>query len=40
MTLPLLRKRSTTSAARFGGDTDPYGYTQASIATIRLWKAR
>ena len=31
---PRLRK------APFGGDTDPSGFTQASIATIRLWKAR
>lgn len=28
-----------TSKAGFGGDTDPPGYTQASIATIRLWKS-
>ena len=26
--------------AVFGGDTDPSGYTQASMAPIRLWKAR
>jgi hypothetical protein len=28
-----------TSKAAFGGDTDPPGYTQASIATIRLWRS-
>jgi hypothetical protein len=29
-----------TSKAAFGGESDPPGYTQASIATIRLWKAK
>jgi hypothetical protein len=36
----LLTTNTITSKAGFGGDTDPPGYTQASIATIRLWKAR
>jgi hypothetical protein len=36
----LLTTNTITSKASFGGDTDPSGYTQASIATIRLWKAR
>jgi sugar lactone lactonase YvrE len=36
----LLTTNTLTSRAAFGGDTDPPGYTQASIATIRLWKAR
>ena len=36
----LLTTNTMTSRAAFGGDTDPPGYTQASIATIRLWKAR
>jgi hypothetical protein len=36
----LLTTNTITSKAPFGGDTDPPGYTQASIATIRLWKAR
>jgi hypothetical protein len=36
----LLTTNTLTSQAAFGGDTDPPGYTQASIATIRLWKAR
>ena len=36
----LLTTNTLTSKAAFGGDTDPAGYTQASIATIRLWKAR
>jgi hypothetical protein len=35
----LLTTNTITSRAAFGGDTDPAGYTQASIATIRLWKA-
>jgi hypothetical protein len=34
----LLTTNTITSSARFGGDTNPPGYTQASIATIRLWK--
>jgi hypothetical protein len=34
------RGEQVTSKAGFGGETDPPGYTQASIATIRLWKAR
>jgi len=36
----LLTTNTMTSQAAFGGDTKPAGYTQASIATIRLWKAR
>lgn len=36
----LLTTNTMTSKAAFGGDTDPPGYTQASIATIRLWKAK
>ncbi|QDL90413.1 hypothetical protein FDP22_00550 [Paroceanicella profunda] len=35
----LLTTNTITSKAPFGGDTVPPGYTQASIATIRLWKA-
>jgi hypothetical protein len=34
----LLTTNTMTSGARFGGDTTPAGYTQASIATIRLWR--
>jgi hypothetical protein len=33
-----LTTNTITSSARFGGASDPPGYTQASIATIRLWK--
>jgi len=36
----LLTTNTITSKSLFGGDTDPPGYTQASMATIRLWKAR
>lgn len=36
----LLTTNTMTSGARFGGETRPPGYTQASIATIRLWKKR
>lgn len=36
----LLTTNTVTSRAAFGGDSDPPGYTQASIATIRLWKSR
>jgi hypothetical protein len=36
----LLTTNTLTSKAAFGGRTDPEGYTQASIATIRLWKKR
>jgi hypothetical protein len=35
----VLTTNTITSKAGFGGDTDPPGYTQASIATIRLWKS-
>jgi hypothetical protein len=33
-----LTTNTITSRAGFGGETNPPGYTQASIATIRLWK--
>jgi hypothetical protein len=36
----LLTTNTMTTRAAFGGDTDPPGYTQASIATIRLWRTR
>jgi sugar lactone lactonase YvrE len=36
----LLTTSTLTSRAPFGGDSDPAGYTQASLATIRLWRAR
>lgn len=36
----LLTTNTMTSRAAFGGETDPPGYTQASIATIRLWKSK
>jgi len=36
----LLTTNTMTSRAAFGGESDPHGYTQASIATIRLWKSR
>jgi hypothetical protein len=36
----LLTTNTMTSKAAFGGDTDPPGYNQASIATIRLWKSK
>lgn len=36
----LLTTNTLTSKAPFGPDSDPPGYTQASIATIRLWKAK
>lgn len=36
----LLTTNTLTSRAAFGGDTNPPGYTQASIATIRLWKSK
>lgn len=36
----LLTTNTMTSKAAFGGETEPPGYTQASIATIRLWRAR
>jgi len=34
----LLTTNTIASNAAFGGMTEPSGYTQASIATIRLWK--
>ena len=36
----LLTTNTITSQASFGGETNPPGYTQASMATIRLWKTR
>lgn len=36
----LLTTNTVTSQAALGGDTNPAGYTQASIATIRLWRSR
>jgi hypothetical protein len=36
----LLTTNTMTSSASFGGESDPPGYAQASIATIRLWKRR
>jgi len=36
----LLTTNTLTSKAPFGPGSDPPGYTQASIATIRLWKTR
>jgi len=36
----LLTTNTMTSGARFGGDSDPPGYTQASIATIRIWRGK
>ena len=35
----LFTTNTLTSKAAFGGKTDPPGYTQASIATVRLWRA-
>jgi len=35
----LLTTNTPTSKAAFGGDTHPPGYTQASIAAIRLWRS-
>ena len=34
----LLTTNTMTSGARFGGESQPTGYAQASIATLRLWK--
>ena len=36
----LLTTNTLTSKAPFGAVTEPPGYAQASIATIRLWKAK
>lgn len=36
----LLTTNTMTTRAAFGGETEPPGYTQASLATIRLWRAR
>jgi len=36
----LLTTNSMTSLKNHGVETDPPGYTQASIATIRLWRKR
>jgi hypothetical protein len=35
-----LTTNTITSLNALGATTDPPGYTQASIATIRLWKKR
>jgi hypothetical protein len=34
----LLTTNTITTGARFGGESEPPGYTQASIATIRVWR--
>lgn len=36
----LLTSNTIGSKALLGGDTDPPGYLQSSIATIRLWRAQ
>jgi hypothetical protein len=36
----LLTTNTMTSKAPLGSETNPSGYTQASIATIRLWKKK
>jgi hypothetical protein len=36
----LLTTNTLTSKVAFGSESEPPGYTQASIATIRLWKAK
>jgi hypothetical protein len=36
----LLTTNTLTSKAPFGPNTEPLGYTQASIATIRLWQGQ
>jgi hypothetical protein len=36
----MLTTNTMTSAAAFGGETEPPGYAQASIATIRLWRIK
>lgn len=36
----LLTTNTMTTKAPFGGESEPPGYTQASLATIRLWRAR
>src|SRR4029077_18007573 len=36
----LLTTNSMVSKASLGTETDPKGYTQSSIATIRLWRKR
>jgi hypothetical protein len=35
-----LTTNTLQSRTTLGSDTDPPGYTQPSIATIRLWKKR
>jgi hypothetical protein len=35
-----LTTNSMTSRKPLGTDTDPIGFTQSSIATIRLWRKR
>jgi hypothetical protein len=34
----LLTSNNMTSVKNLGAETDPLGYTQTSIATIRLWR--
>jgi hypothetical protein len=36
----LLTTNTLTSRAAYGAESDPPGYTQASLATIRLWKSK
>ena len=36
----LLTTNTLASRAAYGGESDPPGYTQASVATIRLWKSK
>jgi hypothetical protein len=36
----LLTTNTLASKNAYGGETDPPGYNQASIATIRLWRSR
>lgn len=36
----LLTTNTMTTQAPFGGESEPPGYTQASLATLRLWRAR
>ena len=36
----VLVSNTLSSKAALGADTDPPGYAQSSIATVRLWKAR
>jgi hypothetical protein len=36
----LLTTNTVTSRAAYGAESNPPGYTQASVATIRLWKSK